>query len=370
MTKTYLLTGGTGFLGSYLAGKILKDGDAIIFLGRSKKGISLENRFKGVFPDNYLPQVKFLEADYVNEEVSLLASKIAALTGKLDGIWHLAADLSFKEEDRERIVHTNTVGAKNVAALALHFTSPLYYVSTAYVHGRRSGTAFEQHESRPKKFNNPYEESKFDAEAIIKDFQGIQSVILRPSILIDAQVTRITNFGYYSFLISLNKLRKSLNLKENTKLFIPLPLLYSKKSFLNLMPVDIAIDWMYRISKSPQSIGKIFHICNPKPFNVGSIFQQTFVALKLGMPTLGVPKTVALIYFSLFSAFGAIISPLKPVARRIKYFKWYMLEHVSYDMTNMRKVVGNDLDKLFDFPHNYIYTLAIAVVAKLKEKTK
>lgn len=34
--KTYLFTGGTGYLGSVFAIKLLKDGSNLIFLGRSK----------------------------------------------------------------------------------------------------------------------------------------------------------------------------------------------------------------------------------------------------------------------------------------------------------------------------------------------
>jgi thioester reductase-like protein len=44
--KTYLLTGGTGFLGSLLSLQLLKKGNKIIFLGRSKNGEPFKNRIE------------------------------------------------------------------------------------------------------------------------------------------------------------------------------------------------------------------------------------------------------------------------------------------------------------------------------------
>jgi thioester reductase-like protein len=46
MNKTYLLTGGNGFLGSLLSIELIKRGDKIIFLGRSKNNKSFEQRIK------------------------------------------------------------------------------------------------------------------------------------------------------------------------------------------------------------------------------------------------------------------------------------------------------------------------------------
>ena len=44
--KTYLLTGGTGFLGSLFSIELIKKGDKVIFLGRAKDDKSFEQRIK------------------------------------------------------------------------------------------------------------------------------------------------------------------------------------------------------------------------------------------------------------------------------------------------------------------------------------
>jgi len=48
MRKTFLLTGGTGFLGSLFAVELIKRGDKVIFLGRSKNNESFRERIKKI----------------------------------------------------------------------------------------------------------------------------------------------------------------------------------------------------------------------------------------------------------------------------------------------------------------------------------
>jgi len=363
--KTYLLTGGTGFLGSYLSKKLLVDGSTIIFLGRSKDGVSLENRISKNLSGDASPRVKYLEMDILANPESLV-KLVAQSVNKIDGIWHLAADLSFKIENRDRVLTTNINGTKSMLALARHFKCRLYYMSTAYVHGRRAGVALEKIEAKPAIFNNPYEESKYNAELVIHAAPDVDTIIFRPSILIDQHVERINNFGYYSFILSLIKLRTSINLPENKVLLLPVPILYRANSVLNLMPVDIATEWMIEISKSPKSSCKIFHICNPKPFLIESIFRQTFQALAIRIPIIGVPRWLALPYLSLFVACGSFIRPLRSVARKIKYFKWYMLESASYDQSNIKSTIKTDIEAYFDFDKRYIYTLVNSFKARFE----
>ena len=239
-------------------------------------------------------------------------------------------------------------------------------MSTAYVHGRRAGVALEKIEAKPAIFNNPYEESKYNAELVIHAAPDVDTIIFRPSILIDQHVERINNFGYYSFILSLIKLRTSINLPENKVLLLPVPILYRANSVLNLMPVDIATEWMIEISKSPKSSCKIFHICNPKPFLIESIFRQTFQALAIRIPIIGVPRWLALPYLSLFVACGSFIRPLRSVARKIKYFKWYMLESASYDQSNIKSTIKTDIEAYFDFDKRYIYTLVNSFKARFE----
>ena len=192
-------------------------------------------------------------------------------------------------------------------------------------------------------------------------FPGVHLVMLAT-----VNTSLIRRFGYYSFLIALFKFKKSLNLRIGTAIFFPLPFLYYKKSYLNLMPLDIAINWMYEISEDEKSVGLIFHICNPSPFLIRDIFKQTFKVFNLIMPIVGVPKTLAYIYFTLINVTAKIITPLKPIALRIHHFKWYLLEHVYYNMSNTRNFIKNDIDTHFLASKDHIFEVASAVVCKLE----
>lgn len=365
------MTGGTGFLGFYLSKKLLKAGHRVIFIGRSKGDLSLKHRIVQQLDFVSSDTIECIEHDFDKSDSNQLIVSLSNIVERVDGIWHLAADLSFKYKNKERIFATNIGGMKHVIDVAGHFKCPLFYMSTAYVHGRVSGTVDESYKDRPTVFNNPYEESKFEAELLIREAQHIKSVVFRPSILVDSHVEYPSNFGYYSFLIALSQFRSSLtSFFKDRRLFLPVPLVYARCMSLNLMPVDTAVDWMYRISQDIQSIGSIFHICNPKPFPLGSLFRQTLHAYGIFIPVIAVPRILANFYISLVVFISHILKPIKPIARRLAYFKGYLLEDVVYDMTNTRNFIGSNIETSFDFPSDYIGKLARLFRDKMKVSEK
>lgn len=366
MKNTYILTGATGFLGCQLSKKILTEGHSIVFIGKSKKDISFKDRIEKLFINFNKDQIFCIEADLEEISEQKLLDQINFINKKIDGIWHLAANLSFKSEDRERVFKTNKEGLRKIIFLTKSLNINLYYTSTAYVHGKNSGTSKEIFFPKPKYFNNPYEESKFEAEQLIKNENNLKYIIFRPSIMYDADAHYVTNFGYYSFLIALFKLKKNLKFKIEKKLYVPLVFFYYKKSLLNLMPSKTALDWMYSISTMPDALGLIFHITNPKPFHVGNVFSQTFDAFNIKIPLFGAPLLISKIYFNILIFIGNLAKPFRPVAQRIHYFKGYLLEHTYYDMKNTRKFLPSDFEKEFEFSKNYIFDLAKKIITNLQ----
>jgi nucleoside-diphosphate-sugar epimerase len=372
MTKTYVVTGATGFLGMQLVRKILKSGDIVVLIGKSKHGKMFEHRISHIFKDDQgFENIICIEADLEHTQSTDLINKVSAKVPNVDGIWHLAANLSFKEEDRKKVFATNIDGLVQMIELAKSYSAVLYYTSTAYVHGRQSGTAFETFYDKKPIFNNPYEESKYEAEKVLEKSKDLKYILFRPSILYDATGEHITNFGYYSFLIALNKLRKSFGIKPDSSIFLPLPFFYKNDSLLNLMPIDIAIDWMHEISTKEEAIMKVFHISNPKSFVIKDIFTETFQAFHVKLFLIGSSKSVAYWYFRLLDVAGFIIPPLKAVALRIYYFKWYLLEHMHYDLSNVKMIIGNkDIETLENLEKDYILKLATKIKHKLEINKK
>lgn len=362
MNKTYLLTGGTGFLGSLLAIKLIKNGDNIIFLGRPKNNENFRERIKktlkSIEPGISLENITTIEIDFQKHNLGINES-----FRKIDAIWHLAANLSFKKKDREEVFATNVGGVKNVLSLASKINCPVYYTSTAYVHGQRPGKIFENELIKPKKFNNPYEESKFEAEKIVRKWgekKENKFTIFRLSILIDPSGKLMNIFGYYAMIYSLYRLKKAAGSKK-----IKIPFLYSKNTFLNLMPVDLAIKWMIEISSKTEAVGKTFHITNPSPFSIKTMAEQTFGPVGIKIFLLKAPLWLVKFYFSLFCFLGMLIPGFKKTAKRISYYKYYMTGCNSYDMKNVKGILGAEKINQVQFAPDFIENAAKEFIKKL-----
>lgn len=366
----YLLTGSTGFLGKKIARQLILDGHKIIMVGKSKNGIPFEQRAKGLFADLATgSQIATIEFDLENEPSEKLINETRKITDILIGIWHFAANLSFKEKDRDTVFKTNVEGTQLIIDLALNYETVLYHTSTAYVHGRSSGISKEIVSDSKPKFNNPYEESKYVAERKVVSHKELKYVIFRPSIIYDEKGSEITNFGYYSFLIGLYKFRKSLPLKFDRKIYLPIPFLCKRKAKLNLIPLGHTVEWMLEISRKQNCDGLIFNICNPSPESLSLIFKETFEASRLVLPVFEVPRFFAKLYLNTFIMLGSMIHSLKPISRRIMYFKYYLLDHAGYDFKNTANKLGVEfVERVAQKEKRHIYSLAQKVLLNLENK--
>lgn len=370
MSKVHLLTGGTGFLGSLLSLALLKQRKEVVFLGRSKSSKSFQKRIERVLssiePHITSENIKAIEVDLHSEDLGIPHEWVNQLSGKVEAIWHLAADLSFREQDRKKIFTTNLGGLKNILNLASRLKSPVYYTSTAYVHGRRPGVIFENELIRPDSFNNPYEESKFEAEKMIRKWgeDGNKFIIFRPSIFIETGRRTLSSFGYYAVVYGLYAIKKRVG-GEQVKICFPFP--YSKGAFLNLMPIDIAIKWMIEISGNSKALGKTFHITNPLPFPMRDVTKQTFDALHIKIPLFEAPKWFIRLSFSILYFISFIAKPLRTLVKKLYYYRYYMTEYNVYNMKNTIEIVGQNVVDQFHFPSDFVWRVAGEFVKKLEQ---
>lgn len=386
MRKTYLLTGGTGFLGSRLSFELIKRGNRVIFLGRSKNGQGIKSRIEGVLKELgcYQANTEAIEIDIERDDLGIPSEITQQLAGNVDGIWHLAANMSFKEDDRDRLFATNIQGVNHVLRLASKIGSPVYYTSTAYIHGKRKQkVAFEEETlDIPRIFNNSYEESKFKSEKLLHEWgdqNGNNFIIFRPSIFVARDKSILNFYGYYAVVLALFKLKQNLLRAQNLNQFttrllrvkvannivkIFIPFFYSNTSSLNLMPIDLAVDWMIKISSDPLCKGKTFHIVNPVAFPMRSVTEQTFSAVGVEVPLLGTSSLFAYLYYSLICRMCAI-KVLRPLSERLRFYKNYMVGNTTYEMSNTSNALGADLETLFNLPPNFIENIARDFIKKL-----
>lgn len=288
--KTIFITGATGFAGSHTAIELLRQGHKLSLLSRDNKDETAEQRIEKAIKqvasgqeeyEKYKSSIKVITGDTGKENLGLTNDEIMKL-GNFDEVLHLAADLSFAEKDRERIMQTNVNGTLNILNFVEKTGSKrINFVSTAYVCGKKEGNIEESlipEDQRPK-FNNPYEESKYRAEQIVQSWSkktNIPATIIRPSIIVKKGETS-SRFGYYAFASAFAFLRQEIILAEKE---IEFPCNLS--SSINIISIQDATKSILKIiNKESEEDIKIFHLTNPHPPSTQELFENSFEILGL-----------------------------------------------------------------------------------------
>lgn len=275
------VTGATGFIGRHLVLGLLERGFRVSALTRGANGRQagdrlirvLQSAYGRPLPEQMLARLQPLDGDLVKPELGLRQHVVEQLVAEVGQIFHCAGDTRFFPKDR-------------AAYRAIHLDGPLHilraidrgqgvrfhHVSTAYVAGRRNGTAFEDELAVGQSFRNPYERVKLEAEQTIRsacESRGIGLTIFRPSIVIadprvpntnwsDPISTRFAGFarlcGVYRRTVGrIRALRPSLRVRG------------SGESALNVVPITYVIEAMLAIAANGRISPATFHLVDPTP---------------------------------------------------------------------------------------------------------
>ncbi|MEP9410781.1 MAG: SDR family oxidoreductase [Candidatus Brocadia sp.] len=301
--KTILITGATGFLGSYITRELFEAGFHLKLLIRNSANVQTKERISEVFPqvettgivfDTLSYRIEIINGDVSKERLGLNAQDYSRLSNAVDEIFHCAAATKFYNESDNSLVHTNVCGTEHIAQFCLtNKLKRLHYISTAYVAGTRQDIVFEHELEKGQSFHNNYEKSKFDAERLLRQFisqYNIPTTVYRPSIIVGDSGTGFTcNYdNIYVFGKGLNRL-KNHEIRNNRKDTVstnrnridhalPLRIPGDKHATINLVPVDYVTQAIIAISGQEQSINKTFHIVNPSPPTLGELGEWMAVA--------------------------------------------------------------------------------------------
>ncbi len=164
----HLITGGSGFLGSHLAKKLLKKGDEVI---------CLDNFFTGT-KDNLKDIVDHKDFEFIRHDVT------EPIKLEIDQIWHLACPASpiFYQFNPIKTTKTSFIGTYNMLGLAKRVGAKILLASTSEIYGDP-----EQH-PQSENYNGSvnttgtrscYDEGKRIAETLCSDYQRIHGVETR-----------------------------------------------------------------------------------------------------------------------------------------------------------------------------------------------
>jgi thioester reductase-like protein len=188
-----LLTGATGFVGGEVLSRFLEqDGRRVYALVRAKDAAAAAERL----PSH--ARLTAVAGDIEHPGLALDAAMAEQLAAEVTTVVHCAASVSFGSslEDSRRV---NVEGTRRVLELAerCERLERLTYVSTAYVSGEPPGLFREDQLDVGQRFRNPYEQSKFEAERLIRERgAGLPLQVLRPSIVVgDSRTGRTTAFN-------------------------------------------------------------------------------------------------------------------------------------------------------------------------------
>lgn len=170
-----LVTGGTGFLGSYLIRLLVQKGYKVRALRRTSSPMDLVQ--------DAAEKVEWVEAD-VTDIVSLEDA-----FGGVTHIMHCAAISSFHPRDAERLQNINVDGTSNVANLALDFgVQKLIHVSSIAALGRAKERPQLDEASKwvQSKGNSRYAVSKYLSEQEVwrAHAEGLPVAIVNPSVIL------------------------------------------------------------------------------------------------------------------------------------------------------------------------------------------
>ena len=164
----YIVTGGAGFIGSYIVKKLVARGDSVTVIdnlntGKEKNLESVRNK------------IVFLKDSVLN--MSLLEKE----TRNVDGIFHQAALASVQDSfsKRDEYYDVNVKGTENILKLAKKNNFKVIYASSSSVYGNPERIPIKESDS--KNPINPYAETKLEKERLARKYSemGVKVIGLR-----------------------------------------------------------------------------------------------------------------------------------------------------------------------------------------------
>ena len=344
-----LLTGVTGLVGSAFVVALLREKPAerFVCIARSNGGGSAADRVAKVLreqcvfdgcpelADKIIASVEVIDGDVVDIVPEDLA-KLDVLKD-VDRVFHCAADVNLGKDPTGKTYKINFGGTTNMVKLAqLLQVKEFHQVSTAYVAGKISGRAMEE-QALDSGFNNPYEESKFKSEMLVRN-SGIPFSVYRPAIitgrLSDGRVRR--PLAFYRIVEFLAKLKQNRCMKAglNPADWVDMDLHFrtAASERVYFVPIDYVQQAITALFQKP-GCNRTYHVTGNSPVQVHQIQRAICNILKIGAVEIcveaGDDAANAAPESNLMSKFLGDLLP-------------YFASNITFDQRNITDALGSD----------------------------
>ncbi|MEV6392010.1 SDR family oxidoreductase [Nocardia xishanensis] len=248
---SYIVTGGTGFLGRRVVQGLLDaDPEAIVHVLVRAESLA---KFTELAEGWHGGERAFaLVGDLTAERLGLRDQ-----APKADHVIHLGAVYDMTAD--EHTAHAaNVAGTRSVIALARELDAVLHHVSSVAVAGDHKGKFFEEDFDLGQNLTSPYHRTKFAAEQLVRESRGVRWRVYRPAIVVgDSRTGEMDKIdGPYYFFSAIAKLAAL-----PSDLPMPLPDLGAT----NIVPVDYVAAAMVELVRKSGLDGRTFHLVNPRP---------------------------------------------------------------------------------------------------------
>ena len=349
--RTVLITGFPGFLAKRLLRRLGKEQPenryVLLVEGRFQEKAEQELRQLAAAVPALEGRWEVFAGDITDPQLGLSYGDYWDLASRVNRVWHFAAiyDLAVRAEVARAVNVDGTRHVLDFCAACTDFRC-LYYVSTCYVSGDRTGVIKEDELVKGQAFKNHYESTKYAAEVEVQQRRDkVPSVVFRPAIVVGDSRTGETDKydGPYYMIRLLMRMPR----------WLPMVAIGRGKSVINLVPVDFVVNAMAAISGQEGAIGKTFQLADPAPL-------PTVEGLDLILKSLGRGKTFGRVPAGLMDWLMGIrfVRRLLQMPRETVV---YMNHDTRYDTTNTQRALegtGVRCPRLPDYIANltdYVY---------------
>ena len=164
----YVVTGGSGFIGSHITKKLVECGDVVTVIDNMNTG-------KKKNLELVIDKINFVKGDILDTDL------LEDITKDADGVFHQAAlasvQDSFDEPDKYHNVNVN--GTENILKLSKKYGFKVVYASSSSIYGNPIRIPIK--ESDGKNPINPYAETKLKKEELAIEYSkmGVRVIGLR-----------------------------------------------------------------------------------------------------------------------------------------------------------------------------------------------